>query len=65
MSIEKRDVMFKSGVTFATARLFLSDTAAPGVRAPVIAKAHGLAAVKKMYLEPFYEVTRQEIRYLP
>src|SRR2546423_1579539 len=52
MPIEKRDVMFKTGETFAAAWLFLPKTAAPGARAPAVAMAHGLGAVKEMYLEP-------------
>lgn len=53
MSIEKRDVMFKSGETFAAAWLFLPEAAAPDARVPAVAMAHGLGAVKEMYLEPF------------
>jgi fermentation-respiration switch protein FrsA (DUF1100 family) len=53
MSIEKRDVMFKSGETFVAAWLFLPKTAAPGAGVPAVAMAHGLGAVKEMYLEPF------------
>jgi hypothetical protein len=34
MSIEKRYVTFKSGETFAAARLFLPETAAPSARVP-------------------------------
>jgi uncharacterized protein len=45
--------MFKSGETFAAAWLFLPETAVPGARAPAVAMAHGLGAVKEMYLEPF------------
>jgi uncharacterized protein len=46
-------VMFKSGETFAAAWLFLPETAVPGARVPAVAMAHGLGAVKEMYLEPF------------
>jgi len=53
MPIEKRDVMFKSGESFAAAWLFLPKAAAPGARVPAVAMAHGLGAVKEMYLEPF------------
>jgi uncharacterized protein len=53
MSIKKRDVMFKSGETFAAAWLFLPEIAAPGARVPAVAMAHGLGAVKEMHLEPF------------
>src|SRR5258705_10366688 len=45
--------MFKSGEPFAAAWLFLPETAAPGARVPAVAMAHGLGAVKEMYLEPF------------
>src|SRR3954468_610422 len=53
MLIAKRDVMFKSGEPFAAAWLFLPETAAPGARVSAVAMAHGLGAVKEMYLEPF------------
>src|ERR1700683_367515 len=53
MSIEERDVMFKSGETFAAAWLFLPENGTLGVRVPAVAMAHGLGAVKEMYLEPF------------
>src|SRR5882757_10593518 len=53
MAIQKRDVMFKSGETFAAAWLFLPDQARSGARVPAVAMAHGLGAVKEMYLEPF------------
>src|SRR5258705_712078 len=45
--------MFKSGEPFAAAWLFLPETAAPGARVPAVAMAHGLGAVKEMYLEFF------------
>jgi len=53
MPIEKRDVMFKSGESFAAAWLFLPKAAVPGARVPAVAMAHGLGAVQEMYLEPF------------
>ena len=53
MTIEKRDVMFKSGETFAAAWLFLPKGAAPNARVPAVAMAHGFGAVKEMYLESF------------
>src|SRR6266478_5085016 len=53
MSIDKRHAMFKSGETFAAAWLFLPETAEPGARVPAVAMAHGLGAVKEMYLESF------------
>src|SRR2546425_9517610 len=53
MPIEKRDVMFKSGESFAAAWLFLPKAATSEARVPAVAMAHGLGAVKEMYLEPF------------
>jgi uncharacterized protein len=53
MTIEKLDVTFKSGETFAAAWLFLPQGAGPDARVPAVAMAHGLGAVKEMYLEPF------------
>src|SRR6266478_5166862 len=53
MTIQKRDVMFKSGETFAAAWLFLPDQPRSGGRVPAVAMAHGFGAVKEMYLEPF------------
>src|SRR5260370_39722459 len=52
MSIEKRDVMFKSGDTFSAAWLFVPDQARSGRRVPAVAMAHGIGYVKEMYLEP-------------
>src|SRR5882724_7076603 len=51
MMVEKRDVMFKSGETFAAGWFFLPAQAEG--RAPAVAMAHGVGAVKEMYLEPF------------
>ena len=45
--------MFKSGETFAAAWLFLPENGTLGARVPAVAMAHGLGAVKEMYLEPF------------
>jgi fermentation-respiration switch protein FrsA (DUF1100 family) len=53
MTIEKRDVMFKSGQTFAAAWLFLPARACLHARVPAVAMAHGVGAVKEMYLAPF------------
>src|SRR5258708_31067636 len=53
MTIQKRDVMFKSGEPFAAAWLFLPDQPRSGGRVPAVAMAHGFGAVKEMYLEPF------------
>src|SRR5882757_9327904 len=44
MTIQKRDVMFKSGETFAAAWLFLPDQARSGSRVPAVAMAHGFGA---------------------
>jgi dienelactone hydrolase len=53
MTIEKRDVMFKSGETFAAAWLFLPDQVRSAARVPAVTMGHGFGAVKEMYLEPF------------
>ena len=51
--IERRDVQFRSGDTFAACLVFLPDQVQSGARVPAVAMAHGLGAVKEMYLEPF------------
>src|SRR5713101_9503418 len=53
MTIDKRDVTFKSGDTFAAGWFFLPEHATSEARVPAVAMAHGLGAVKEMYLEPF------------
>jgi fermentation-respiration switch protein FrsA (DUF1100 family) len=53
MTIEKRAVTFRSGDTFAAGWLYLPEQARSGARVPALAMAHGLGAVKEMYLEPF------------
>jgi len=53
MPIERRDVMFKSGETFAAAWFFVPEEARSGRRMPAVAMAHGIGYVKEMYLEPF------------
>src|SRR5258708_32663691 len=53
MPIEKRDVMFKSGETFAAAWFFLPEQAQSRQRVPAVALAHGIGYVKEMYLEPY------------
>jgi fermentation-respiration switch protein FrsA (DUF1100 family) len=58
MTVQKRDVMFKSGETFAAAWLFLPDQAQSEGRVPAVAMAHGFGAVKEMYLEPFARASR-------
>src|SRR5437016_12754008 len=53
MPLDKRDVTFKSGDTFAAGWFFLPEHATSETRVPAVAMAHGLGAVKEMYLEPF------------
>ena len=53
MTIERRDVRFESGDTFAAGWLFLPEQAKSEARVPAVAMAHGLGAVKEMFLEPF------------
>jgi uncharacterized protein len=53
MAIEKRDIIFPSGDSYCAAWLFLPDGASPNAQVPGIAMAHGLGAVKEMYLEFF------------
>ncbi|HEX6655799.1 MAG TPA: alpha/beta fold hydrolase [Candidatus Limnocylindria bacterium] len=53
MAIEQRDVTFESGDTSAAAWLFVPEQSASGAQVPAVAMAHGLGAVKEMYLEPF------------
>ncbi|MEA2504583.1 MAG: hypothetical protein QOG36_1626, partial [Actinomycetota bacterium] len=44
MAIDKRDVTFKSGDTFASGWFFLPEHAAAGARVPAVAMAHGVGA---------------------
>jgi alpha-beta hydrolase superfamily lysophospholipase len=53
MPIEKRDVMFKSGETFAAAWFFVPEQVRSSGRVPAVAMAHGIGAVKEMSLEQF------------
>ncbi|HMC36804.1 MAG TPA: alpha/beta hydrolase [Actinomycetota bacterium] len=53
MTIERRDITFPSGDSYAAAWLFLPDRGSSGAPAPAVAMAHGLGAVKEMYLEFF------------
>jgi fermentation-respiration switch protein FrsA (DUF1100 family) len=53
VAIEKRDIIFPSGDSHCAAWLFLPDGASPSAQVPGIAMAHGLGAVKEMYLEFF------------
>ena len=43
--IERRDVQFESGNSFAAAWFFLPETAQSGERVPAVAMAHGVGAV--------------------
>src|SRR5437762_3254115 len=52
MTIDKRDVTFKSGDTFAAAWFFLPEHATSEASVPAVAMAHGVGAVKEMFLEP-------------
>ena len=51
--VERCDVTFKSGDSFAAGWFFLPEDAGSGARVPAVAMAHGVGAVKEMYLEPF------------
>jgi fermentation-respiration switch protein FrsA (DUF1100 family) len=53
MAIEKHDVTFESGDTFAAGWLFLPEQAKSRAPVAAVAMAHGLGAVKEMHLEPF------------
>src|SRR5260370_23054126 len=50
---ERRDVTFKSGGTYAAGWLFLPEKDASAAPVPAVAMAHGLGAVKAMYVERF------------
>jgi len=52
MTIDKRDVTFKSGGSFAVGWFFLPEHAGSGTAVPAVAMAHGIGAVKEMFLEP-------------
>jgi fermentation-respiration switch protein FrsA (DUF1100 family) len=52
MTIDKRDVLFKSGDSFAAGWFFLPEDAGSGSTVPAVAMAHGIGAVKEMFLEP-------------
>ena len=51
MTIDKRDVTFKSGDSFAAGWFFLPEDAGSGAAVPAVAMAHGIGAVKEMFLE--------------
>jgi fermentation-respiration switch protein FrsA (DUF1100 family) len=50
---ERRDVVFTSGDSYAAGWFFLPEQASTDARVPAVAMAHGVGAVKEMYLEPF------------
>jgi uncharacterized protein len=52
MTIDRRDVTFRSGDSFAEGWLFLPENAGHGTPAPGVAMAHGVGATKDMFLEP-------------
>jgi dienelactone hydrolase len=52
MTIDRRDVAFKSGDSFAAGWLFLPENAGQGAPVPGVAMAHGVGATKDMFLEP-------------
>jgi uncharacterized protein len=54
MTIEKRDVTFKSADNLCVAWFFLPQGAAVGgTRVPAVAMTHGIGAVKEMYIDFF------------
>ncbi len=52
MTIERRDVTFKSGDSFAAGWFFPPEEAGSGSGVPAVAMAHGVGATKDMFLEP-------------
>src|SRR2546430_16651243 len=53
MMIEKRDVTFKSADNLCAGWFFLPQRANAGKTVPAIAMAHGVGAVKEMYIDFF------------
>jgi uncharacterized protein len=53
MPIQKRDVMFKSGDSFAAGWLYLPEDGGSGAPIPGVALAPGTGGVKELYHEPF------------
>ena len=53
MAVERRDVTFRSGDSFAAGWFFLPEGAALGSRVPAVALAPGTGGVKELYHEPF------------
>jgi fermentation-respiration switch protein FrsA (DUF1100 family) len=51
--IERRDVQFQSGDSFAAGWFFLPEQARSGALVPAVAMAHGVGFVKEMYIERF------------
>lgn len=53
MSVERRDITFTSAGAQCAGWFFLPSDRAPNSRLPAVAMAHGMGAVKEMYLEQF------------
>ena len=53
MTIEKRDVTFKSADNLCAGWFFLPQRANADRHVPAIAMAHGVGAVKEMYIDFF------------
>ena len=53
MTVEKRDVTFRTGDSLAAGWFFLPDPASAGVRVPAVAMAPGTGGVKELRQEPF------------
>ena len=50
---ERRDVVFTSGDSYVAGWLFLPERTGTDAHVPAVAMAHGVGAVKEMYLGPF------------
>jgi fermentation-respiration switch protein FrsA (DUF1100 family) len=53
MTVERRDVTFKTGDSFAAGWFFLPEHIAPGAHVPAVALAPGTGGVKELNHEPF------------
>ena len=53
MTIERRDVTFKSGDSYAAGWFFPPTEATADGPVPAVAMAHGVGATKEMFLEPY------------
>ena len=49
----REDVVFRSGTDDCAAWLYLPETMGDGAKVPAVALAHGLGAIRDLYLEPF------------